>query len=76
MLSLPREVIHAQGSSNLQLSAAAGDSSKQQEANCSVQWLTAFDCAAPIHDAFVFQEPHGEQVLQDCSKDSELNIYL
>lgn len=67
MLSLPREMVDAQGNSDLQLPAESGDSSKQQEGQSRVRRLAAFDCAAPLHDAFVFQEPPGEQVLKDLS---------
>ena len=63
LLSVPRALIRDQASAagtSQHADPAEGSSSKQVLEPDSVQRLTAFDCAAPIHDAFVFQDPPGE----------------
>ena len=59
MLDLPAEAFQAQGESSAQHPAAAAASMKPRTEHCSVQRLAAFDCAAPIHEAFAFEEPAG-----------------
>lgn len=61
LLSIPRALIQDQAPpvSTSKHADAAESSSKQVLEPDSVQRLPAFDCAAPIHDAVVFQDPPG-----------------
>lgn len=61
LLSIPRALIQGQAQhagASQHADPAEGSSQQLLEAD-SVQRLPAFDCAAPIHDAFVFQDPPG-----------------
>ena len=62
LLSIPRALTQDQAlpAGTQQDADAAEGCSKQVLEPDSVQRLPAFDCAAPIHDAFAFQDPPGE----------------
>ncbi|KAL3140168.1 hypothetical protein ABBQ38_004444 [Trebouxia sp. C0009 RCD-2024] len=65
LVSIPKALLQgqAQGGATSQLAPPAEGSTKPLLDDDSVQRLVAFDCAAPIHDAVVFQDPPGRFIL-------------
>lgn len=69
LVSIPKALLQdqPQGGATSQLAPPAEGGSKPLLDDDSVQRLAAFDCAAPIHDAVVFQDPPGRaRCMRSC----------